>query len=374
MASITATGSGRALAAVSTRALRACGPVVIALLVGAIVLVASGKNPGTVYHLFVQEAFGNGTNIANTLAAATPLLLTGVGCAICFRAGFFNVGLEGSLYVGALTSAWVAASATTVAGPVITALSLLGGIVGGAAWMVVPALLRVLLSIDEMVTTLMLNYVAIGLTSYLVLYHYQFGSNGNGQTPPIIDQAALTPLVNGTTLTIGIFIAIAAVIGYGWLLRYTRLGYRIRTIGDSPIFAQVVGISVKRVAAVTILLGGAASGLAGSLVVLGVTGNFTIGFSTAPGLGYTGIAVAVMARNSWLGIILSAVFFGALSSGGGLVQLFGNVPIALTQILQGTLMIFASVTVVLWRIRATGKRAASSAPSVEPAGQGKAGA
>ena len=370
MSSAAATGAGRALAELGPRTVRACGPVVIALLVGAVVLLASGKNPGTVYNLFLQEAFGSGTSFANTLAAATPLLLTGVGSAICFRAGFFNVGLEGSLYVGALTSAWVAASGTTIAGPLLTVLALLAGIAGGTAWMLVPALLRVLLSIDEMVTTLMLNYVAIGLTSYIVLYHYQYGSNGNGQTPPIIDQAALTPLVSGTTLNVGIFIAVAAVVGYGWLLRYTRLGYRIRTIGDSPVFAQAIGISVKRVAATTILIGGGAAGLAGSLVVLGVTDNFTIGFSTAPGLGYTGIAVAVMARNSWIGIILSAVFFGALSSGGGLVQLFGNVPIALTQILQGTLMIFASVTVVLWRIRAGRKRAASRERPVASVGAG----
>ena len=354
----TATAAGRALGDVGPKAVRAFAPVIIALLVGVVVLLASGKNPGSVYQLFLREAFGSWTSIANTLAAATPLLLTGVGSAICFRAGFFNVGLEGSLYVGALASAWVAASGTSIAGPLLTVLSLLAGIAGGAAWMLVPALLRVLISIDEMVTTLMLNYVAIGLTSYLVLYHYQYGSNGNGQTPPIVDQASLSPLVEGTTLTIGVFIALAAVAAYGWLLRYTRLGYRIRTIGDSPVFAQVVGISVRRVAATTILIGGAAAGLAGSLVVLGVTQNFTIGFSTAPGLGYTGIAVAVMARNSWFGIVLSAVFFGALSSGGGLVQLFGNVPIALTQILQGTLMIFASVTVVLWRVRAGRTRAA----------------
>lgn len=333
------------------RTVRGLGPVIISLLIGAVALIASGKNPLSVYWLFIQEAVGTSTNLAGTLAAATPLLLTGLGSAICFRAGFFNVGLEGSLYTGALGTAWVAFAGHSLPGPFLIVLSLLGGLAGGLVWMVVPALLRAFLGIDEVVTTLMLNYVAIGLTSYLVLYHFLYGTTGNAQSPPIADQAHLAPLVPGTTLTIGFVIAIVAVLAYGWLLHSTRFGFRVRTVGDSPRFAKAIGISIERTAMITMLLGGAAAGLAGGLIVLGVTGNFTVGFSTAPGFGYTGIAVAVLARNSWFGIILGSLFFGALSSGGALVQLFGNVPIALTQILQGSLMIFAGIKVVGMTLR-----------------------
>ncbi|MGH3185497.1 MAG: ABC transporter permease, partial [Streptosporangiaceae bacterium] len=298
------------------RIARALVPVVIALIFGAIVLVASGKNPLGVYWLFLKAAVGSTTNIAGTLSAATPLLLTGLGCAICFRAGYFNVGLEGCVYVGALATAWVAFIGNSIPGPLLIALALLGGATAGLAWMVLPALLRSHLNINEVVTTLMLNYVAIGLTSYLVLYHFLYSTTGNAQSPPIAKQAVLQPLVSGTTLTVGFFVALAAVIGYGWMLRNSRLGFHIRTVGDSPRFAAAIGISLRKMALTTILISGALGGLAGAFVVLGVTQNFTNGFSTAPGYGYTGIAVAVLARNSWGGVILGSLFFGGLESGG----------------------------------------------------------
>jgi general nucleoside transport system permease protein len=208
-----------------------------------------------------------------------------------------------------------------------------------------------LLAIDEVVTTLMLNYVAIALTSYLVLYHFLYETIGNAQTPPIRPSTQLTPFVQGTTLTLAAPVALAICLGYGWFLRRARLGVEVRMVGDNPHFAAAVGFSVRRAALLTMVVGGALGGLAGSFVVLGVTHNFTNGFSTQPGFGYTGIAVAVLGRNSWFGLLFASIFFGALSSAGGVIQLFGNVPIALTQVLQGTLMIFAGVQFVRTRRR-----------------------
>jgi len=338
-------------AAAPARLLRGLGPLLVALAVGAIVLAASGRDPGSVYHLYLVQAAGTWPRLASTFAAATPLLLTGVGTALGFRAGFFNVGLEGSVYVGALATAWVAAELTGVPGAVVAAAALLLGVAVGAAWLLLPALLRVQLAIDEVVTTLMLNYVAIALTSYLVLYHFLYQTVGNAQTPPIVHSAQLTPLVSGTTLTVAGPVALAIVLAYGWFLRRSRLGIEVRMVGDNPKFAAAVGFSVRRSALLTMLAGGALGGLAGGFVVLGVTYNFTNGFSTQPGFGYSGIAVAVLGRNSWLGLLLAALFFGGLSSAGGVVQLFGNIPIALTQVLQGTLMIFAGVQFVRARRR-----------------------
>jgi ABC-type uncharacterized transport system permease subunit len=333
------------------RAARAVFPLVVALVVGAIVLGASGRNPWSVYHLYLTQSAGTWPRFASTLAAATPLLLTGVGTAIAFRAGFFNVGLEGAVYVGALAAAWVAADWSGVGGGVAAAAAALLGLLAGALWLLVPALLRVFLAIDEVVTTLMLNYVAIALTSYIVLYHFLYQTVGNAQTPPIRASAQLSPFVVGTTLTIAAPIAAAVCVAYGWFLRRARLGVELRMVGDNPRFAAAAGFSVRRAALLTMLVGGALGGLAGSFVVLGVTYNFTNGFSTQPGFGYTGIAVAVLGRNSWLGLLLASLFFGALSSAGGVIQLFGNIPIALTQVLQGTLMIFAGVQFVRARRR-----------------------
>lgn len=330
---------------------RAIFPLLVALAVGAIVLAASGRNPWSVYHLYVVQSVGTWPRLASTFAAATPLLLTGVGTAFGFRAGFFNVGLEGSVYVGALATAWVAADWAGVGSGAATLGAVLLGLAAGAAWLLVPALLRVLLAIDEVVTTLMLNYVAIALTSYLVLYHFLYETIGNAQTPPIRPSTQLTPFVQGTTLTLAAPVALAICLGYGWFLRRARLGVEVRMVGDNPHFAAAVGFSVRRAALLTMVVGGALGGLAGSFVVLGVTHNFTNGFSTQPGFGYTGIAVAVLGRNSWFGLLFASIFFGALSSAGGVIQLFGNVPIALTQVLQGTLMIFAGVQFVRTRRR-----------------------
>ena len=331
-------------------------PLLVALAVGAIVIGASGRNPGSVYHLYLSQSVGTWPRLASTLAAATPLLLTGIGTAIGFRAGFFNVGLEGSVYVGALATAWVAAEWTAVPGPLAALAAVVLGAVAGSVWLLGPALLRVWLAIDEVVTTLMLNYVAIALTSYLVLYHFLYQTIGNAQTPPVRPSAELSPLVLGTNLTVAAPVALALCLAYGWFLRRTRLGFEVRMVGDNPRFAAAAGFSVRRAGVITMLAGGALGGLAGAFVVLGVTYNFTNGFSTQPGFGYTGIAVAVLGRNSWAGLLLAALFFGALSSAGGVIQLFANVPIALTQILQGTLMIFAGVQLVRYRRRARDAR------------------
>jgi ABC-type uncharacterized transport system permease subunit len=330
---------------------RALAPLLVSLSVGAVVLGLTGRNPATVYWLYLAQAAGSWQGAANTVAAATPLALTGIGTAIAFRAGFFNVGLEGAVYTGALATAFVGATGTWLPGPLLPALALVAGLVVGAAWLVPPALLRAFLAIDEVVTTLMLNYVGIALTTYVVLYHFLYKTIGNAQSPPVAASAALAPLVAGADLTVAAPLALGLLLLYGWFLRRTRLGTEARMVGDSPRFAAAMGFSTHRAALLTMIVGGALGGLAGGAVVLGVTGNFTAGFSTAPGYGYTGIAVAVLGRGSWVGLGLSALFFGALASAGGTIQLFGNVPIALTEVLQGTLMIFAGVRLVHVRLR-----------------------
>jgi ABC-type uncharacterized transport system permease subunit len=356
-----------ALAGLGRRALRGLGPLAITLAVGAAVLGLSGRNPLAIYALYLVQAVGGWSRLANTLAAATPLVLTGVGTSIGFRAGFFNVGLEGAVYVGALATAWAGAIWGQLPAPLLPALALVLGAAAGTAWLVIPALLRSLLAIDEVVTTLMLNYVGIALTSYFVLYHFLYKTIGNAQTPPIATSAQLTPLVPGTSLTAAAGLALAILLGYGLFLRHTRLGAEVRMVGDSPRFAAAMGFSPRRAAILTMLVGGALGGLAGGVVVLGVTYNFTAGFSTAPGYGYSGIAVAVLGRGSWVGLGLAALFFGALASAGGVIQLFGNVPIALTQILQGTLMIFAGIRLVQLRRR---RRSPTTGKETDSGGDG----
>lgn len=312
-------------------------PFLVAFAMGALVLEVTGRDALTTYVQLARSALGGPNEIANTLVAATPIVLTGVATALAFRAGVFNVGVEGSVYVGAFAAAWIGFTATALPAPLLIGLALLGGCLAGLLWAVAPALVRVWWDVNEVVTTLMLNYVAILLTSYLVNFHFLARGVANSMSPLVA--AHLGSILPPTQLTLAFPLAVAVVIAYGVLFRSTTLGYAMRMVGRSGPFARASGIGVWRVVLAAMLLSGLVGGLAGGLQVLSVNYRFIDNFS--PGYGFTGIAVAILGRNHPLGILAAGLFFGALTNGGAVVQLFSNVPIDLVNILQGTLMILA---------------------------------
>lgn len=316
-------------------------PFLIALLLGAAVLAATGRDALGTYALLVQEAFGGPEQIGNTLAAATPILFTGLATAVAFRAGVFNVGVEGSLYVGAFAAAWFGFSFVSLPGPVLIVGAVVLGGLAGLGWAIVPGVLRALWRVDEVVTTLMLNYVAILFTSYLVNYLFLAPAVANSMSPLIAPAAHLGPLMQGTQLTVALPIAVGCALLFAYVFARTTVGYRLRLVGLSPRFASAVGIDLRHVVIGAMLASGALGGLAGAFQILGVNYRFIDNFS--PGYGFTGIAVALLGRNSARGILLAALFFGALSNGGSMIQLFSNIPLDLINVLQGTVMIFAVV-------------------------------
>ena len=314
------------------RPLQLAGPFLIALLVGAIVLLASGRDALGTYWLLAQQSLGGTNQIANTLVAATPVLLTGLATAIAFRSGIFNVGVEGSLYVGAFAAAWAGFTLTQLPGPllIVVAVGLAG--LAGAIWALIPAILRARWRVDEVVTTLMLNYIAILLTSWLVNYFFLAPDIANSMSRLIAPQARLGALLPSSQLTVkdGAF-----------LFKRATIGYELRMTGLNPRFARAVGINLARAIIVAFVLSGLLGGIAGGFQILGVNYRFIDHFS--PGYGFTGIAVALLGRGHPVGIVLSALFFGALSSGGAMIQLFSDIPLDLVNILQGTVMIFAVI-------------------------------
>ena len=316
-------------------------PFVTALLVGAIILWATGRNAVDTYRLLVRYSFGDRDAIAATLAATTPVLLTGLATAFAFRAGVFNVGVEGSLYFGAFAAAWVGFTYTHVAGiPLMTAaLALAAG--AGALGALLPALLKVLWSVDEVVTTLMFNFIAIGFTSYLVNGPFLAEGTANSMSPLVADQAGLPSLSPPSQMSPGILIALGAAIAFWFVFARTTFGYELRTVGGNRRFALASGISVRRAVMIAMLVSGLIGGVAGGIQILAVNHRFIDHFS--PGYGFTGIAVALLGRNTAVGCVLAALFFGALANGGATIQFFTNVPIELIQILQGTVMVFAVV-------------------------------
>lgn len=324
--------------------LRAAAPFLIALVVGGLVLLATGNNPLAFYQLLVREAFGGADRVAATLSAATPLLFTGLATAITFRAGVFNVGAEGGFVLGGLISATVAAH---LSGPLVIPAAMLAGAVAGAATSAGPGWLKARWGVDEVVVTLMANLVVAGLAGWLVTSFLQAKGVANSATPLIAWQSWLPDLLPPYALTSGVLIGLILVGGYAVWVARSVFGYELRQTGLNPRFAATQGIRVGKVVIVSMLLSGAVAGLGGATHALGVVHRFVDGFS--PGYGFVGIAVALLGRNSAVGVVLGAVLFGAMTSAGTTAQLFTDVPLDIVDMLAGTVMVFAVVR--LWRQR-----------------------
>lgn len=318
-------------------------PIAAALVVGGIVLGATGWDPLSVYRLMLRESFGSWASIESTLAAATPLLFTGLATAIAFRAGVFNVGVEGSFVLGGLAGAWVGAELTGVGGWLVIPVALVAGLVVGGAWAAPPAILRARLGVDEVVTTLMLNFVAISLASWIVNTVLLAEGTANSASPLISERAEL-PGIGGGTLTVALPLALVAIAIFAAWIKHSVSGFEVRMTGVNPAFARAAGVSVRRVIVTAMAWSGLVAGLGGAAHALGVVHRFVDGFS--PGYGFTGIAIALLARNGAVGIVLASILFGALSSAGATVQLFSDIPLDIVDVLQGTIMIFAAVQVV----------------------------
>ncbi|MCF1464812.1 ABC transporter permease [Agrobacterium vitis] len=322
-----------------SRAVQSLLPLFLALVLAALVLAGSGHNPLQVYRLLMSESFGSPKRIAATCAAATPLILTGLAAAVAFRAGAFNIGVEGSLNVGGLTAAWVGFSFASLSSSVLLPLAILAAIAAGMMWSLVPTLLKARLDIDEVVTTLMLNFIALGITAWLVNGPLLAPGSANSATPLVADAARLPKLMRGSALNAGFLIALGLVVLYWLWDRWTALGFETRLAGLNARFAGAVGINVPGVLMRMMLLSGAIGGLAGGIHALGTVFRYVSGFS--PGYGFVGIAVALLGRGNAWGMLLAAILFGALATSGATIQLFSDVPIEIVNILQGLIMIFA---------------------------------
>jgi general nucleoside transport system permease protein len=330
-------------------------PFAIALIVGALLLIASGRNPFEVYALMASEGFGGVSRIAATLSAATPILMCAVATAISFRAGVFNVGVEGGFYVGGLAGAVVGFTFTSLPSPVLIVAELAVGAAFGAALMTLPGFLKARLGVDEVVSTLMLNFVAINLTGFLVNTVFLAPRTGNSSTPMIVQSGWLPRLVPSSTFNFGFIIALVLLVAYHLWDRYAPLGFEARMTGQNARFSRAVGIDVPALIMKVMILSGLIAGLAGSAHAAGLVHRFTAGFS--PGYGFTGLAVALLGRNSAIGMLLGSILFGALASAGTTIQLFSDIPIELVDVLQGTVTVFAVVRLGQFTLRRRGGRA-----------------
>ncbi|MBT9163450.1 MAG: hypothetical protein DDT24_00357 [Chloroflexi bacterium] len=320
-------------------------------LVGAIVVWVTGHPVvETFYHLF-RGAFGSRIAIGMTLTRATPIIFTGLAVAIAFKCGLFNIGAEGQLQVGAFAAAWVGIALPPMPPVIHISLAFAAGAAAGLLWAVVPAVLKVTRGAHEVVTTMMLAHVGILLASYLVTGPFK-DPGPVPQTEWIASTAQLTRLLPPTQLSTALFVALLCAIAVYLFLWKTSPGYAIRAAGLNPKAAEAGGVPVARSIMLALLLSGALAGLGGAGEILGVFHRFIDGFS--PGYGWTGIGVALVGRMHPLGVILAAVLFGALRAGGGTVARAVGVPLDITVVIQGTIILFIAaqrMTEFLWERR-----------------------
>ncbi len=314
----------------------------MALVVSGIVLELSGKDALNTYRVIFEWGLGTDRAQANSLLAATPIIFTGLGTAIAFRAGVFNVGVEGSLYMGAIAAAWVGFTFIDMPSAMLIVFAFLAAALAGGLWGLIPGYLKARLRVDEVVTTIMLNYVAIEFTSYMVQSGPLFVPGmANAMSKTIAEQAQLPRLVARSQLNSSFFLALVCVGLMIFIMQRTRLGYETRLTGDNPLFARWSGVMVGKTILVVMFISGLLGGFAGAGQVLGVHYNFTARFSR--GFGFDGMTIALLARNSPLGVLIGALLFGVLRSGGTTIEVFTDVPIDLVDIVQALIIFFVAI-------------------------------
>lgn len=288
--------------------------VLCALLLAAIPLLAAGQNPFTAYGLMIQGAFGGLFALTETLTRATPLILTGLAAAVAFRAKLWNIGLEGQLYLGAVGAVVVGSGAVDAPATILIPLTLIAGAVAGALAMLGPAWLKTRFQTDEVVTTLLLNFVILLLVQMLLEGALKDPmALGWPQSEAIVDEAVLPAINPRYRLHAGLYLALSCSLIVFFIMRYTTFGFALRAVGENPAAARHAGISVSGASLGAAALSGALAGLAGVSEVAGLKGYLTADMS--PGFGYAGIVVAMLAGLSPLGVVVAAVFVAAVFVG-----------------------------------------------------------
>lgn len=319
--------------------------VVFALALGSVIILLIDESPLLVFQTLLRGAFGDMSRVAGTLLQTTPILISGVAACIALRGGMFNVGVEGQLFMGGFAAALVGFSLPLPAGLHMLA-ALLAGIVAGAAWVSIPAWFRVRFNANEVVSTILSNYVAVLLTSYFTIFLFK-RPGGWSETPPILPTAQLPTLFDFSRLNWGLVIGLVLALLTAWYFRNTPSGYAVSMTGSAPKFAQYGGIDVKRRGFWVLIVSGAVGGLAGGVETLGVHHRFMEGF--APGFGFDGLIAALLANGSPIGTIATALFFGALRSGSLLLETDTSASREIITVIQALIILAVSAQVLLRR-------------------------
>lgn len=311
----------------------------IGLVIGAIMMNATGYDWKEAYRALWLGSFGDQWGFSDTLADATPLMLTGLGFALCFRAGYFNIGAQGQMIMGALAAVIVGANVAAPT-PVAVLLVLVTAAVVGALWSLPAAFLRVARGVHEVITTIMFNWIATYLAAYLV-FNVLNDPRSAERTVRVLPEVRLEALVPGADATSALFVSLFVALFFYWLLWHSPWGYEMRVAGLNRNALRYAGANPTWSVNLTFLLSGIAAGIAGATQIIGRPPTYALygDLSNLGELGFDGIAVALIGRNHPIGIIVAAIFFGALSTGARMMQIMAGVPLDLIRIVHGVVII-----------------------------------
>jgi len=346
--------------------------ILLALLVGAVIILASqlvvpGQEfdpllPIKAYISLIDGAVGIPPNlnaIVGTLVAATPLILGGLSVAFGFKAGLFNIGAQGQFLLGAIGCVAAAVAVSGQPSVIAIPIAVAGGVIAGGMWGFIPGILKAVSGAHEVVTTIMLNYIAISLFAAIVAGPLSVPGAPSPITPDVNNAAY--PILIGRNGHVGILIALAMVAVVSWLLYRTTFGFEVRTAGANPDAARYAGMRPRTLIVITMTICGALAGLAGTGEVLGIQHHVTSSYATS--VGFDSIAVALLARSNPLGVVFAALLFGAMRAGAPLMQIQAGIPAQLVDVLQATILLFLIATPVLARVfRLRGAKTGIDAP------------
>ena len=359
------------------------GAIVIALLLGAVVLRLVGGDPWAAYRHIARAAFGDIGVFSDTLVKATPLILTGLACSVAFRMKLWNIGAEGQFFAGALAASavvlapyvpagapgWIAIPAAAVAalipptapGWIIIPAMLVAGMLGGALWGFIPGWLKAKLRVNEIITTLMMNYIVIALVNFFVFGVWSEGGFQMSRTfqkaawlPRLADFATQVKAFRGLTTHLGLVFGVIAAVIVWYILYRSRWGYEIRLIGDNPRAADYAGINITRNTVLVLMTSGALAGLAGMSEIAGVVHRLQT--SISPGYGFSGIIIAWLAKLNPLVVVPVSILFGGLILAGREIQ-----PSGVPRLIQGIILFMLIASEVLMRYRVRIVRAGAEA-------------
>ncbi|MBO7748892.1 ABC transporter permease [Paenibacillus sp. MWE-103] len=325
--------------------------VLFGLIGGAILMAATGHDPIQGYQYLFQGGLKNPSRIGDTLATGTPLIFTGLSVAFAFRTGLFNIGAAGQMLFGGFCATVVGLNVDT-ARPLLLAMMILAAILGGAVWAFIPGLLKARFNVHEVVSTIMMNWIAYW-TIYYAVPAYLKAESVETESRLLPDKATLksaflSDMFGGSYINLGLFIAVIVVLIIAFVINKTTLGYELKAVGYNRHSAEYAGIPVNRSIITSMLISGALAGLGGLAQYAGNGANIQIG--VLPSQGYDGIAVSLLGANSPLGVLISALFFGLLYSGRGFMNAMTEIPPEIADSIIAIIIYFAATSVLMNRL------------------------